>query len=281
MTSSDKQRTSSVTVLLREYDKLCLWFSLVLVILLAAAYFIIEAFFSATVWGVFITSLIIEFIPVFIAFVVSYLLLRHVQSIRQQNQEEKIAEAVADLIQPSLDLMLEKVVYERFNDLPWDTWIRESNDIDITVHYFDTWLNTHPDAMRSFFQKKDARLRIILPDHADDALVYSILTRFPDLQHDGLVRKIKNTSDRLNERRTEAKGTKFTLRVFKTNKVQWYCAVRFGNQRTVISVYENARKGGTESPAFVVDHAKHPLLANWIEREFTGLIANAEEQVLG
>lgn len=272
-----KEYSEQLKQLLKEFDKLTALVAVILVVLLTAGYFLIEWIWPQSPMSGFATGLIIEFIPVFVAFLVAYFLLRRVQSIRESQHAGEVASAVLGEIEPKLDGLREVVAYERFNDVPWGEWIRNAKQIDINVHYFDTWLNQHPDAFRDFFSKTGAQCRIILPDVNDDGLLSAIASRFPDMKQNELVRKIRNTSTRLGNFRRDAKASEPALIVCQVKTIQWYCAVRFDNQRTVFSIYENARKGGTEAPAFVIDHSRHPRLSDWTDREFKGLISQAEE----
>lgn len=279
--------TNRTSRLINAVDWFAFWASLPLLGLL------IYLFFSADHWDVdasvspnlatlklFTTSVVANIIPVFVLFIGSYIVLRNIQKIKIEEQEAQLACAVAEAVKqevlPLIANLTRSVIIERFNFAPWEELIRRSDRIDISVHYFDTWINQHADALKDFFRKRETKMRIILPDANCIPLVQSLLPRFPEMDLNALQHKIRNVSAKLRTLREEAGANKAALKVYRIDKVQWHCVVRMDNSTAVLSVYENARKGATQSPAFAVELSKHPKVAEWLDREFDTLIDESQ-----
>lgn len=279
--------TNRTSRLIKAVDWFAFWAALPLLGLLVFLFFwadhwVVDATASPNMatLKVFTTSVVANIIPVFVLFIGSYVVLRKIQEIKTEERDEQLALSVADAVKqevlPLITELSRPVVIERFNSAPWDDLIRGANRIDITVHYFDTWINQHSDAIKDFFRRKDVKMRIVLPDCECEPLIASLLPRFPEMDENNLKHKIRNVSAKLRTLRDEAGANKSALKVFRINKVQWHCAVRMDDDMAVLSIYENARKGGTQSPAFMVDLAKHPKVSEWLVREFDTLVEGAK-----
>lgn len=266
--SSTPTKIDSTKDLLRTID----WFSVVGALLLLVICFLAYSALAETDgsvdWKEFCKGLIVNLVPVFALFIASYLVFRNVQGIKQQQFMVELSEKVR--------LTMQSPIVERFRDVPWDSLIRDAKKIDIAVHYFDTWINDRPDALKEFLRRKDAKLRILLPDPSERTLLSILLPRFPELNAETLRHKIENTSSKLLNLRDEAKAPKASVKIVTTKTLQWYCVVRFDDTVAVLSIYENARIGGTRAPAVIVDLARHAKVAEWLEREFESLFTGGE-----
>lgn len=221
-------------------------------------------------WSTLVKGMIGNLLPVFILFLGSFFIFGRMQNLRQQEFLDELGERVR--------LTIQSPIIERFNEVPWASLIINARNIDISVHYFDTWINQNSDAIQDFFKKRDVKLRIILPDSTSQPLLDTLLPRFPELNTENLRHKILNTSNKLRNIHKEAKATKAAVKIFQTQKLQWYCAVRFDKSVAVLSVYENARIGGTRAPAVLVDLTKHAKVAEWLENEFNTILETAREE---
>ncbi len=273
--------------LIKAFDAFAVWASLPLLCVLVGIYFLADRWDldpkispGLASMKTFTTSVVANIIPVFLLFMGSYFVLRRIQEIKAEERRERfareVAAAVSRDISPLIAELSRPIVIERFNSAPWDEIIRKAGCIDITVHYLDTWINQHADAIKDFFRRKDARIRVVLPNPECELLVEGLLPRFPEMDSNALKHKIKNVSGKLRALREEAGANKVAVKIYRINKIQWYCAVRVDDSIAVLSVYENARKGGTQSPAFSVDLAKFPKVAEWLDREFDALVAESK-----
>lgn len=270
---------SRTRTLLQEFDKLTAIVAVVVLVVLVLGYFGLGSWAPRAEWVDLTKGIIVNLIPVSILFVCSYIVLRRVQAIRDKERDEQLAELVTQGVRSALGPVLEdlgrEVVFERFNDVPWREFIRNAQRIDITVHYFDTWINSHADDLREFLRRKGAAIRVVLPDVETAEIFQAISRRFPQTDEATLRSKIRNVSLKLRTLQQEARASAASVKVYRTRSTQWYCAVRFDDVRCVLSIYEQARGVAVESPAVVVDLGKHPRTGQWIEREFTALISGA------
>lgn len=270
---------SRTRTLLREFDKLTMIVAVIVFVLLVVGYFGLGSWAPKAEWVDLTKGVIVNLIPVCILFVCSYVALRRVQAIRDKERDEEIAALVTHGVQGALGPVLRdlgrEVVFERFNDVPWKEFIRNSQRIDITVHYFDTWINGHADDLREFLRRKGTVLRIIVPDADSVETFRSIAGRFPQTDEATLRSKINNVSVKLRTLQREAKASAGAVKIYRTSMTQWYCAVRFDDAQCVISIYEQARGVAVESPAVIVELGKHPRTAQWLDREFAALIDGA------
>src|SRR5574341_729419 len=84
--------------LLREVDRLAFVASAIIIFLLGLAYFGLETSGIIGVARAFLQGIILNLIPVFIIFAVSYALLRRIQSIKSEHEAEELAHRIVEEI---------------------------------------------------------------------------------------------------------------------------------------------------------------------------------------
>lgn len=62
--------------------------------------------------------------------------------------------------------------------LDWASYFRTVNNLDIFVSYARSWRNTHLEQLRRLARKKNARIRVVLPDPEDEQTVFELAQRF-------------------------------------------------------------------------------------------------------
>jgi hypothetical protein len=64
------------------------------------------------------------------------------------------------------------------NELEWDALFTDVRELDIFVAYGQTWRNLHARHLHQLAQRVEARIRVFLPDPADEATVSVLADRF-------------------------------------------------------------------------------------------------------
>jgi hypothetical protein len=64
------------------------------------------------------------------------------------------------------------------NRIAWNELFKNSNRLDIWVSYASTWRNSHAQAIEKLLSRRDARLRVVLPDPEDAQLMDVLSQRF-------------------------------------------------------------------------------------------------------
>ena len=80
------------------------------------------------------------------------------------------------------------------NELDWDVLFAEVRELDIFVAYGQTWRNLHARHLHQLAQRAEARVRVFLPDPADEATVSVLADRFA-ITPDELIRRVEATRE--------------------------------------------------------------------------------------
>lgn len=264
--------------LLKEYDKLLLWASLILTILLALVYFfateIFQRFGTNTVS--FVQNLITEFLPIGVTFIISYFIFRKVQDIKEKQSVEDMTHGISENLIPQLQKFFlinktDQAYYlVDFTKIDWETLLAGAVRIDIIVHYFDTWIRNNDAVLEAVF-KRNGTIRIIIPNAENKVLVKQVKNRFPEYDEKLVKSKIQNTKKKLQMILERVQSG--TLEVFETDELGYYCCIRIDERIVVYSSYDHIRDNmRIEAPSFIIKLEKEPAINGWFEKEFSGLI---------
>lgn len=80
------------------------------------------------------------------------------------------------------------------NELEWDALFTDVRELDIFVAYGQTWRNLHARRLHQLAQRADARIRVFLPDPADEATMSVLADRFSITSME-MTRRVKATRD--------------------------------------------------------------------------------------
>jgi len=79
-----------------------------------------------------------------------------------------------------------KRIATHYLDVEWDGLLNEANHVDLFFAYARTWRNTHAAGLRRLVAREGIRLRVILPDRDNPALMAQLAAKFsyttPELQ---------------------------------------------------------------------------------------------------
>jgi hypothetical protein len=96
-----------------------------------------------------------------------------------------------DLANAGISLIAESFKDERIR---WDELFRNACSLDIYVAYASTWRNTQVERIEKLLSQESARIRVVLPDQEDAALVQSLALRF-EMTADAVQRVINEAKD--------------------------------------------------------------------------------------
>jgi hypothetical protein len=161
------------------------------------------------------------------------------------------------------------IVTKSFQDrrISWDDLFKNACKLDMFVAYAHTWRNTNIERMDSMLSDKDSRIRIILPDAADEDIVRLLALRF-ETQPANVKRDIYAAKEFFEHRKKRAKGT---VEIYFMSVIPLFSFYRFNN-KVVFALY-NHRAGRLPVPTFVAD--EEGFLFKYFTDEFEGMIADA------
>jgi hypothetical protein len=153
--------------------------------------------------------------------------------------------SAADLSSDITTAGLRRIVM-RYLDVEWDSLLNTANHVDLFFTYAQTWRNTHVNGLRRLVAREGTRLRVILPDRDNAALMAQLAAKFsyttPQLQS-----YIDNAeSDFANLSRQAAPQATVELR--RTAEFPVFTYYRF--DRRCFSVLYSQASGRVEVPTF-------------------------------
>lgn len=156
-------------------------------------------------------------------------------------------------------------------DVEWSSLLKSAAEVDLFFSYASTWRNTHATDLRSLVARKNTRLRVVLPDPTDPALMKELAGRY-DYTKVALV-------DRVNEAindfgvMSQAAHESSRVDVRLTRRAPVFSYYRF--DRTTISVLYAQVPGRTPVPTFVSE--KGGRLSEFFDSQFTTLWESATQ----
>jgi hypothetical protein len=168
-------------------------------------------------------------------------------------------------------------IYHRFNGLPWQELISSSSQIDIVVHYFDTWIHNWVEPLKQLFAR-GGKVRLILPNYKNGALVEQISSRFPEYTTSQVRDKIENTFRKLVLLKDKSNHPNASVEVHYVDSMVWYCGMRFDRNKVVLSPFEHNREVSVSAPATLVSLDEQQEIHTWFEGELTKLIREATNE---
>lgn len=139
-----------------------------------------------------------------------------------------------------------KRIATHYLDVEWDGLLSEANHVDLFFAYARTWRNTHAAGLRRLVAREGTRLRIILPDRDNAALIAQLTAKFSYTTAE-LQDHIDNAeSDFANLRRQAAAGATVELR--RTAEFPVFSYYRL--DRRCFGVLYSQAPGRVEVPTF-------------------------------
>ena len=142
----------------------------------------------------------------------------------------------------------------------------ESTKLDIFFAYGSTWRNTHSDELDRFVKRGDARIRVVLPDYADDQTMTELTRRFGYGKED-LIRRVTEAQEYFSRLNEVARTYGSAVDVWALPAAPQFTFYRFDN-KAILALYSH-RKERTAVPTLVLAKGN---LYEFIKREFDAMI---------
>jgi hypothetical protein len=150
-----------------------------------------------------------------------------------------------------------------YDNIPWDELFRESNRLDLMIAYGTTWRNTHLTRLRRFLERKDAKLKIVLPDPVSHSTVDELARRF-SFNHDEMRRRIEEAFEFFKALGENAGGE---VEIYYCIKAPLFTFYRFNN-RVVFATYRHRLGRG---PILTLVGNRGGEFYEWVRDEWYGI----------
>jgi hypothetical protein len=158
-----------------------------------------------------------------------------------------------------------KRIATRYLDVEWDELIDGANHVDVFFAYARTWRATHATPLRHLVERGGTRLRVILPDRENAALMEALSAKFrytvPELA--GLIESAESDIDNLAQQAAASS----TVELRRTSEFPVYTYYRF--DRVSFVVFYSQAPGRVDVPAFECEQGGS--LAGFFRGQFESL----------
>lgn len=139
------------------------------------------------------------------------------------------------------------------DDVDWAAIIRNAKQIDIVVHYYDSWVREHYQEFAGLF-KRGGRVRLIIPDPEHVEVMSSVQREFfPRHTVERITEKIFATAQNLREAIDAADSPDAKLEIYAFPAALHYAAVIADDRQLHLSVYEQFRGTTIGSQVFHIE----------------------------
>ncbi len=160
-------------------------------------------------------------------------------------------------------------------DVEWDDLLEGANHVDLFFAYGRTWRTAHATPLRQLIERNGTRLRVILPDRDDEALMRQLSAKFRYSEAD-LTKNIDDAeADIANLHRLAAPHATVELR--RTPEFPVYTYYRF--DRSCFVVLYSQAPGRFDVPAFECEQSG--WLSGFARSQFDALWNDASVRPLG
>jgi hypothetical protein len=147
--------------------------------------------------------------------------------------------------------------------IDWQALFRSVREVDVLVAYARTWRNNDLDSLREF-ARRDARLRIILPDSDDAITVATLAQRYATDAQEVRAR----IAESIREFQELATGGRAIIEVWSAKAPPVYTMYRF-DSRAVVAFY-NHQVDRSPVPAMLVEEGG--VLYEFVRKDFENLL---------
>ena len=154
------------------------------------------------------------------------------------------------------------------DDVEWAALFRDVSKLDIVVAYAATWRNAHRANIAAVARRRDARIRIFLPDPNDSETVAALADRF-NMESADLVGKI---NEAIRDFRSLTVDGGATLEVWLRAGDTVFSCYRF-DSKAVLTLYSHGRERRTQVPTFVVHDGE---LFQFVYEELDAIAAQSQ-----
>lgn len=161
-----------------------------------------------------------------------------------------------------------KIGMEYLTDPDWNNLFQGTDKVDIFVAYANTWRNHNRTNLQRVVENTDGRVRVILPNGANDTVIDALANRF-DMTAADLRQKIV---DAVRGYEGIAKSAKGTVEIYLHDTIPLFSCYRLDNS-AVLTPYTH-RQDRMEVPTIV---CKGGSLYQWIRQEFDVLLKTSTQ----
>ena len=163
---------------------------------------------------------------------------------------------------------LRGLTFQFLEDIEWRDLFRSSSRVDIFIAYGQGWRGLNSLNLAKFTARTGTRLRVVLPDPDDAAVVAALATRF-DTDADGCASKIREAIAHFQSLRQTDEGDR--VAIWLTTQPMLFTSYRF--DRTCLVALYSHQPVDVEVPTFICEQGGS--LYKYVETEFAVLVEGA------
>jgi len=156
--------------------------------------------------------------------------------------------------------------FNMFDD-QFKSYLRSTNSLDIFFRYGQTWRNYYRSELEYLSKKQDAKIRVILPNPENDALLKEIASRMNNKEAENVREKILATTNFFRGLVSNKMDQESVL-IYYCNQSPLFSYYVFDN-KTVYSLYSHAKEK-KRVPTFVCD--ANGFLYSFIKDDFKTIL---------
>ena len=183
------------------------------------------------------------------------------------------------IVQPILTELGDVVQYLYKRDhIPWDTLLAQTKQIDFVVQSWDKWEESVRTPFRKFLESGGS-VNLFVHNYHDEFQEtlrkpwQQRMNRNEQQARDEITGTFKSIADAIRivlpSSANEEIEKRLTIRLMK--HLNWFCAIRFGDDRLLLSVYAHHHRLGVEAPFFLIRTDIHKNFASWFATELKQL----------
>lgn len=153
-------------------------------------------------------------------------------------------------------------------DIDWPSLFRNVNKLDIFFAYGHTWRSNNDTQLKKLAAKKEARIRVVLPDPQDKQTVSELARRFNQTPEQ-LRRSIREAEKYFRDLGCISAGSGAQINIWCLPAAPLFAFYRF-DRIAVLTLYSHSRQR-TPVPTFVVEMGG--TLYDYIRKEFDAMIS--------
>jgi hypothetical protein len=134
----------------------------------------------------------------------------------------------------------------RYLEVDWDSLLESARHVDLFFAYARTWRTVHATALRRLVEQDGIRLRVVLPDRDNEALIALLAAKFRYTAAD-LIRQVDDAESDFANLRRQA-GPQATVEVRRTSEFPVFSYYRV--DRRCFGVLYGQAPGRTDVPTF-------------------------------
>ena len=152
-------------------------------------------------------------------------------------------------------------------NLDWESLFRTVKKLDIFFAYGRTWRNLYAEQLAAVAAKKDARIRVVLPDPENEITVAELAWRF-NYTSEELIDRIREAEEYFRSLRSENASTGAKIDIWFLPASPLFTSYRF--DRTVVLALYTHRRERIWVPTFILESGG--TLYDFIRTEFDAII---------